>query len=76
MVLGPESKREHLRAFIEQHLNGRPVVLLGASVGGAIAMDFALHYPEAVSQLILVDPQVGLSGRASPSMSRLLPNPP
>jgi len=60
VVLGPKSKREHLRAFIEQHLNGRPVVLLGASVGGAIAMDFALHYPDAVRQLVLVDPQVGL----------------
>lgn len=44
--VGPDAKRAHLRAFVEQRLGGRPVVLVGASVGGAIAMDFALRYPE------------------------------
>lgn len=46
-TIGPEQKREHLRAFLEQQVPpGRRVVLLGTSVGGAIAMDFAIAYPE------------------------------
>ena len=61
-TLGPESKREHLRAFIEQHLDGRPAVIMGTSLGGAIAVDFALNYPKLVSHLILVDPQVSVDG--------------
>jgi pimeloyl-ACP methyl ester carboxylesterase len=53
-VISPDSKRQHLKAFIEQHLKGRPVVFVGASVGGAIAMDFTLHYPDLVSKLCLL----------------------
>lgn len=57
---GPQQKREHLRAFIEQVVGqGRPVVILGTSLGGTIGMDFALHYPHLVHSLVLVDPQVG-----------------
>jgi pimeloyl-ACP methyl ester carboxylesterase len=37
---------------------GRPVVLVGASLGGAVALDFALSYSERVSRLVLVDSQV------------------
>lgn len=33
----------------------RPVVLVGASMGGAAAIDFALTYPEAVRSLVLLD---------------------
>jgi pimeloyl-ACP methyl ester carboxylesterase len=47
--------RQHLRAFWEQQLRGRPVVLVGASLGGAVAIDFASTHPEAVSRLVLVD---------------------
>ena len=47
--------RQHLRAFWEQELEGRPVVLVGASLGGAVALDFATTHPEAVSKLILID---------------------
>lgn len=36
-------------------LIGQPIVLVGASMGGACAIDFALTYPEAVKQLILID---------------------
>jgi alpha-beta hydrolase superfamily lysophospholipase len=43
--LGPQQKREHLYAFWKEHI-GRPMVLTGTSLGGAIAIDFALAYPE------------------------------
>ncbi len=36
-------------------LINRPVVLVGASMGGAVAIDFALTYPEVVESLILLD---------------------
>jgi hypothetical protein len=37
---GPEGKREHLRAFIEQYVSrGRKVILVGASLGGSVAID-------------------------------------
>ncbi|NJR66498.1 MAG: alpha/beta hydrolase [Leptolyngbyaceae cyanobacterium CRU_2_3] len=36
-------------------LIAQPVVLIGASMGGAAALDFALSYPEAVKQLVLID---------------------
>lgn len=46
--------RAHLAAFWQQAI-GRPVVLVGASMGGAAAMDFALAHPEAVERLVLLD---------------------
>jgi pimeloyl-ACP methyl ester carboxylesterase len=46
--------KTHLYAFW-QSLIQRPVVLVGASMGGATALDFTLTYPEAVSHLVLVD---------------------
>ncbi|GAX80740.1 hypothetical protein CEUSTIGMA_g8175.t1 [Chlamydomonas eustigma] len=61
--IGPELKREHLRTFIEQCVGEeRPVVLLGASIGGAVAMDFALAYPEKIKKLVLLDPQIFIDG--------------
>ena len=37
---------QHLLAFWSQHLQSRPMVLGGASLGGGIAMDFAVQHPE------------------------------
>ena len=52
------AKRRHLHAFWQQELGGRPMVLVGASLGGAIALDFAAAFPEAVEKMVLIDAQV------------------
>jgi pimeloyl-ACP methyl ester carboxylesterase len=46
-------------------LIGQPVILVGASMGGATAIDFTLTYPEAVEQLVLLDS----AGLANPPMT-------
>lgn len=45
--------REFLSGFIAAAGLG-PVVLVGHSMGGAIALDFALHYPDLLRGLVLV----------------------
>lgn len=47
--------REHLHAFWQSELGGRPVLLVGTSMGGAVALDFATSHPEAVSKMVLID---------------------
>ncbi|CAB1099693.1 unnamed protein product [Ectocarpus sp. CCAP 1310/34] len=43
-------------------MGGRPMVLVGASLGGAIALDFAHEFPEAVKKLVLIDAQGFIDG--------------
>ena len=40
---------------LRTHLGHRKVAVIGHSYGGLLAIDYALHYPERVSHLILVD---------------------
>jgi proline iminopeptidase len=40
---------------LSSHLGFEQVAVLGHSVGGFIALTFALHYPERISHLILMD---------------------
>ena len=47
--------REHLLAFWRQELGSRPLVLVGASLGGAVALDVATTNPEMVEKLALID---------------------
>lgn len=56
----PDYIRQHLYTII-RHWIGQPVVLIGASLGGAVALDLALHHPECVQSLVLLD-SVGFSG--------------
>ncbi|HZQ32897.1 MAG TPA: alpha/beta hydrolase [Mycobacterium sp.] len=42
---------------------GRPVVVMGHSFGGAIALGLAAARPDLVEGLVLLDPATGLSGR-------------
>ena len=58
----PELRRAHLYALWKEQFRGVPVDLLGASLGGACAIDFAVHHPEAVRRLVLVDAQAFVEG--------------
>lgn len=60
-ALGPEQKRQHLYAWWKECV-GQPMVLVGASLGGAVAIDFAHEYPEAVSKIVLIDAQGFIDG--------------
>jgi pimeloyl-ACP methyl ester carboxylesterase len=50
----PASICEHLHSFWQTMIQ-RPMVIVGASMGGAAAIDFTLKYPEAVEKLVLID---------------------
>ncbi len=52
--LNPETIKIHLYYFWKTLIQ-QPVILVGASMGGAAAIDFSLSYPEAVAKLILLD---------------------
>ena len=52
--LNPENIKTHLYHFWKTLIN-EPVILAGASMGGAAAIDFTLTYPEAVEKLVLLD---------------------
>ncbi len=49
-----EAMVEDLKEYIESH-NLKTVILLGHSMGGKIAMLFAVNYPEIVDKLIIAD---------------------
>jgi len=53
---GPKYKGAALVEFIKSVVK-RPVTMLGASLGGAVAIDLAASYPDLVSKLVLVDAQ-------------------
>eukprot|EP00252_Welwitschia_mirabilis_P009976 TRINITY_DN2297_c0_g1_i1.p1 TRINITY_DN2297_c0_g1~~TRINITY_DN2297_c0_g1_i1.p1 ORF type:complete len:312 (-),score=64.83 TRINITY_DN2297_c0_g1_i1:617-1552(-) len=55
------AKRDHLYKFWETYIR-RPMTLVGASLGGAAAIDFAAFYPEAVSTLMLIGASVYSEG--------------
>jgi pimeloyl-ACP methyl ester carboxylesterase len=50
----PASLSEHLYSFWQTMIQ-RPMVIVGASMGGAAAIDFTLKYPAAVKKLVLID---------------------
>lgn len=45
---------EDLKHFVQKHMIGKPIIL-GHSMGGKTAMNFAIRYPELLSKLIVVD---------------------
>jgi pimeloyl-ACP methyl ester carboxylesterase len=59
-----------LNAFLETLTVGA-VPLVGASQGGAIALNFALHYPQRVSHMALINP-AGLIKQHAASVLRLV----
>ena len=50
----PAAIKTHLYYFWKT-LISQPVILVGASMGGAAAIDFTLSYPQCVKKLVLID---------------------
>lgn len=70
-AINPQSIRQHLLSAVAAWIQ-QPVILVGASLGGAVAIDFALHHPNWVRSLVLID-SVGFSGGFP--VGQFLPNP-
>ncbi|MGM3306559.1 alpha/beta fold hydrolase [Anabaena sp. WFMT] len=64
----PIAIKTHLYSFWKTLIN-QPVILVGASMGGAAAIDFTLTYPEVVQKLVLID-SAGLKGGSA--LSKLM----
>jgi pimeloyl-ACP methyl ester carboxylesterase len=62
--------KTHLYYFWKTLIN-QPMILVGASMGGAAAIDFTLTYPEIVKKLVLID-SAGLIG-SSPLAKYMFP---
>ncbi|KAL9262584.1 Alpha/beta hydrolase domain-containing protein [Drosera capensis] len=58
------SKRVHLYQFWKSYIK-RPMILVGSSLGSAVAIDFAVNHPEAVSKIILIDASVYAEGTSN-----------
>ncbi|MER3478044.1 MAG: alpha/beta hydrolase, partial [Leptolyngbya sp. ERB_1_2] len=71
VTVNSQTIRQHLLSLIQTWIK-RPVILVGASLGGAVAIDFALHCPDWVRALVIID-SVGFSG--SFPVGKALPRP-
>lgn len=60
VLFNPFAIKTHLHSFWKTLIK-RPVTLIGASMGGATAIDFALSFPEVVQRLILIN-SLGFTG--------------
>ncbi len=58
---GLEALISHLNAVLSQLTNEEPVGLIGASMGGALAMELARRHPTKINRLLLLSP-AGLTG--------------
>ena len=61
--VNPALIKQHILAFCQQVI-GQSVVLVGASMGGGAAIDFATSYPDQVKKLVLIDAVGFASGPA------------
>lgn len=67
IAFSPAAIKTHLYHFW-QTLIAQPVILVGASMGGAAAIDFTLTYPEVVHKLVLIDSAGFTAGSAMGKM--------
>jgi pimeloyl-ACP methyl ester carboxylesterase len=68
VAINPATITTHLYWFWKTLIQ-QPMVVVGASMGGAAAMDLALNHPEAVTQLVLIN-SAGLA--QGPAMGKFL----
>jgi pimeloyl-ACP methyl ester carboxylesterase len=64
----PSAIKTHLYHFWETAI-AQPVILVGASMGGATAIDFTLSYPQIVKSLVLIN-SIGYT--SAPAFSKYL----
>ncbi|MEB3165768.1 MAG: alpha/beta fold hydrolase [Cyanobacteriota bacterium] len=65
---GPQAVLAHLEALLEvvaSRSGGRPVGVIGASMGGSVAVELARRLPGRITRLLLLAP-AGLTGRPMP----------
>ncbi len=68
LPFSPSAIKTHLYYFWKTLIK-EPIILVGASMGGAAAIDFTLTYPEAVQKLVLID-SAGFA--SAPNIGRFL----
>ncbi|MEO3706256.1 alpha/beta fold hydrolase [Trichormus azollae] len=71
IAYSPVAIKTHLYFFWKTLIN-QPVILVGASMGGAAAIDFALTYPQVLQKLVLID-SAGLKGGSALSKLTFAP---
>lgn len=64
----PNTIKLHLYEFWKTLIN-QPIILIGASMGGATAIDFTLAYPKVVKSLVLIN---SLGYTCAPTFSKYL----
>lgn len=62
---GPEAVLTHLAALLRSLPAGEPIGVIGASMGGAVAMELARRHPNRIDRLLLLSP-AGLDGKPMP----------
>ncbi|GAV57430.1 Abhydrolase_6 domain-containing protein [Cephalotus follicularis] len=55
------AKRDHFYQLWKSYIR-RPMILVGPSLGAAVAIDFAIKHPEVVENLVLIDASVYAEG--------------
>lgn len=58
-----------IAAFIEQVLHGEPVVLVGCSMGAAIALTMAAEHPGLLRSVVALEPPLRSPGRRNPYLA-------
>ena len=65
MKYGPEAVLRHLDALLLHLPHDQPVAVVGASMGGSVAVELARRHPGLIESLLLLAP-AGLTGRPMP----------
>jgi pimeloyl-ACP methyl ester carboxylesterase len=69
---GSEGQKVVISKFIEKFGQGKQVVLVGHSAGGLLAADYAISFPDKLSQLVLFAPAIRTGGGLPESLAFLL----
>ena len=63
--VNPEVVLQHLAALLSALPSDQPVGVIGASMGGSVAMELARRHPDRINKLLLLSP-AGLDGKPMP----------